>query len=83
MTELPEPAAEKPSEPDKHGPANPSQTNFAGALLLSVLLTIVLFLNFFGDKPVAPSWLAYGLMFGILFLLGVDVSKIFRGRGGP
>lgn len=72
--------AETPQAP-KRDPAVPSQTNFAGALLLSALLVLVLLLNFFGDKPVAPGWLPYGLMFGILFLLGVDISKVFRGRG--
>lgn len=70
--------------PEKRDPAIPSKPNFAGALLLSVLLVTAWVLNLFSpDAPVAPSWLLYGLMFGILFLLGVDVSKIFRGRGDP
>ena len=76
MNEIP--PAPPPVEPEK-----PSQTNFAGALLLSILLVTCLVLNLFGgDRLVAPNWLLWGLMLGILFLLGVDVSKILRGRGG-
>lgn len=88
MTETPDPAAERPPvpEPVPGPPVPPSKPNFAGALLLSGLLVAAGVGNYFSpDRPVAPSWMMYGLMLGILFLLGVDVSKIlsaiFR-RGG-
>jgi hypothetical protein len=70
---------EEPVDVSKPTPPTPSKPNFAGAVLLSVLLVIAWGFNYVsGDSPVVPSWLLYGLMLGILFLLGVDVSKIFR-----
>lgn len=73
--------------PPRRDPAIPSKPNFAGALLLAVLLVIAWGFNYAaswaGGAPVVPSWLLYGLMGGILFLLGVDISKVFRGRGDP
>lgn len=72
-------------EPSKADPAVPSKPNFAGAVLLAVLLVIAWGFNlaaqWVGDVAVVPAWLLYGFMGGILFLLGVDISKVFRGRG--
>lgn len=82
--ERPDPAPEA----EKSEPAV-SKPNFAGAVLLAALLVIAWGFNLAaawvggstGAHPVVPSWLLYGLMGGILFLLGVDISKVFRGRG--
>jgi hypothetical protein len=84
VTEVPPP--EKPA--DSRDPGVPSKPNFAGALLLGGLLVIAWGFNlaaalFGSTEPVVPAWLFYGLMGGILFLLGVDISKVFRGRGEP
>lgn len=72
--------------PEARDPAVPSKPNFAGAVLLATLLVIAWAFNLAATwagttEPVVPGWLFYGLMGGILFLLGVDISKIFRGRG--
>lgn len=73
--------------PEKRDPAIPSKPNFAGALLLAGLLVTAWGFNFaailLGATAVVPGWLFYGLMGGILFLLGVDISKVLRGRGDP
>lgn len=80
MTEVP---PIEPTEP--RDPAVPSKPNFAGAVLLASLLVIAWGFNLvailLGTEPVVPGYVFYGLMGGILFLLGVDISKVFRGRG--
>lgn len=82
MTEVP---PIEPTPPETRDPAVPSKPNFAGALLLSSLLVVAWGFNLaailLGGEPVVPGYLFYGLMGGILFLLGVDISKVFRGRG--
>ncbi len=77
MTDIPDatPATDKPPTP----PLSPKP----GALLIAVLLVLLLFVNVYYDQQAGDydgKYLTFGVIALIAGVLGVDLSRFWRGK---
>lgn len=70
-------AAVKPDD-EQNKPVAPKPTTLLAALIVAAVLVYNLYLDA-GSESYDGAKLTYGLVFGMLFILGVDLSRFWPG----